>query len=449
MGEKISQSNDGYPINIKQINGNFTDIHPAFNAQKVISESSRCLFCYDAPCVQACPTAIDIPKFIHQIRTENINGSAKTILSSNIMGGSCARVCPTEILCEAACVRIKSGEKAVEIGQLQRYSIDKFMMNCNEHPFIRAKPTGKIIAVIGAGPAGLSCAYKTAELGHDIVIFEAEKKSGGLNEYGLAAYKMVNDYAQKEIDFLLQIGGIKIEHGKEFGKDITISQLQNKFDAIFIAAGLGNINALHLDGENKIGIEDAISFIKNIRQTNDKQNLDVGDDIIVIGGGNTAIDAAVQAKRLGANNVTLVYRRGAEQMGATIWEQDLAKTNGINIVQWAKPTAIIRNEDDKIKAMTFEKTILIDGKLIATGKFFNLTTDHILKAIGQTLELDLFEGLELSGNKIKVNSNYQTSIKDVFAGGDCIDNGEDLTVQAVADGNKAAIAINDFLKSKK
>ena len=443
MSERISGSQDGGPLSANQIEENFADLHPPFSAVKAMVESSRCLFCYDAPCVEVCPTSIDIPKFIHQIRTHNLDGSAKTILSANIMGGTCARVCPTEILCEGSCVRTKSGEEAVKIGQLQRYAVDHFMQSDKEHPFTRAANTGKKIAIIGAGPAGLACAHRLAMFGNDVVIYEAKPKAGGLNEYGLAAYKMVDNFAQDEVEFLLQIGGIKIEYNKALGMDFSLSTLTNDYDSVFIGAGLGDVNALQLDGEDKDGVFDAIKFIEEIRQSGDREKIKVGENIIVIGGGNTAIDAAVQAKRLGANNVTMVYRRGAAQMGATDWEQDLAKTNGVTVLQWAKPSAIKGN--GKVEGMTFEQTILKGDKLEGTGAFFDLPADQVLKAIGQTLSDGPLKDIVLEGHKIKVDDNYQTSLPGVFAGGDCINSGEDLTVQAVDDGAKAAIAINRFL----
>ncbi len=443
MSNRMTGSHDGRPMDAAQIEENFTDLHPPLSDVQAMVESNRCLYCYDAPCVTACPTSIDIPKFIHQIRTENLSGSAKTILSSNIMGGTCARVCPTEVLCEGVCVKNATGEAPVKIGQLQRHAVDNFMASDKPHPFFRTPSTGKTIAVIGAGPAGLSCAHRSAMAGHEVVIFEAKKKAGGLNEYGLAAYKMVDDFAQKEVDFLLQIGGISIEYGKALGRDINLSDLQAKYDAVFIGAGLGSVNALGLEGEDKDGVEDAISFIEALRQSPQKSKVNVGDNVVVIGGGNTAIDAAVQAKRLGAGDVTLVYRRGSEQMTATEWEQDLAQVNGVNLRLWSKPIAIKGN--GKVEGMSFEKTMLEGGKLTGTGKTFEISADHVLKAIGQTLETGPLAGLDIDGNKIKVGEDFQTSVAGVFAGGDCIKSGEDLTVQSVDDGAQAAAAITTFL----
>lgn len=424
----------------------FSDLHPAYSELQAMAESNRCLYCYDAPCVTACPTSIDIPSFIRKISTGNPDGAAKTILSANIMGGTCARACPTEVLCEEACVRNVAEDTAVEIGSLQRYAVDHLMERDLPHPFKRAPKTGKTIAVVGAGPAGLSCAHRAAMLGHDVVVFESKPKPGGLNEYGLAAYKMTNDFAQREVEFLLGIGGIEIEYNKALGKDINLADLKAKYDAVFVGVGLGSTNDLGLKGEDFPGVDDAITFIEKLRQTEPKSDMPVGNNVIVIGGGNTAIDAAVQAKRLGAEEVTLVYRRGAENMSATEFEQDLAKTNGVIVRYWAKPVAIKAN--GKLMGMEFEKTELdASGKLVGTGETFEVRADQILKAIGQKIKTDDLAGMEITGGKIVVDESYQTTAPGVFAGGDCIKSGEDLTVQSVEDGKQAANAIDAFLKS--
>ncbi len=443
MDEQPIDSAKDSRLSAQQITRNFDDLHPPLNAQQAGMEASRCLFCYDAPCVIACPTAIDIPKFIRQIATGNDAGAARTILSANIMGGTCARACPTEILCEQKCVLAKGEDHPINISALQRHAVDPVIAAASSHLFARKPETGKTIAIIGAGPAGLSCAHALAVLGHDVQVFEAREKPGGLNEYGLAAYKMVNDFAAREVGFILGIGGICIEYNQAFGRDIFLEQLQEEFDAVFIGIGLGNANLLGLAGENLNGVQDALQFIADLRQAKDKSALKTGQQVIVIGGGNTAIDAAIQAKRLGANSVTMVYRRGLAQMGATAWEQDLAKTNGVILCEWARPLKI--QGKNKVQSMVFERTKLESGKLLATGDEFVLPADQVLVAIGQSLENQILGDLETQYGKIKVDDDGQTNICGVFAGGDCIASGEDLTVQAVQDGKIAAKGIHNYL----
>ncbi len=427
----------------QQIAENFDDLHQPLNKLQAITEAARCTYCYDAPCIKACPTGIDIPTFIHQIRTHNVQGAAKTILSENIMGGTCARACPTEVLCERACVRNHDQGKPVEIGLLQRFAVDDLMDNSDEHPFLRAPETGKQIAVIGAGPAGLSCAHRAALLGHTVTVFEAKPKAGGLNEYGLAAYKMVDDFAQKEVDFLLGIGGIDIRFGQRLGDNLDFASLQRDYDAVFLGVGLGNTNDLGLENESMAGVEDAIDFIEILRQAEDKSTLEVPEEVIVIGGGNTAIDAAVQAKRLGAEQVTLVYRRGEEQMSATDWEIDLARKNGVSIRLWSKPVSI--EGQDAVTGMIFEHTALENGRLVGTGKTYQVPADKIYKAIGQKLSPTALTDLAIQNGKVVTDEHFRTNLPKVFAGGDCIASGEDLTVQAVEDGKRAAHAMGRCL----
>jgi dihydropyrimidine dehydrogenase (NAD+) subunit PreT len=433
-------------LSTEEIDSNFGDLHDPLTLLQAKAEADRCLYCYDAPCITACPTSIDIPTFIHQIRTDSVEGSAKTILSQNIMGGTCARACPTEVLCEQACVLNVAGEQPVEIGLLQRHAVDHLMNKGGVHPFERAADSGKRIAVVGAGPAGLSCAHRAAMLGHSVTVYEAKEKPGGLNEYGLAAYKMVDDFAAREVDFLLGIGGIEIKYNQRLGDTVSLAELRESYDAVYLGVGLGSTNALGLEGEDKDGVQDAVDFIEQLRQTSPKSDVPVGNEVIVIGAGNTAIDAAVQAKRLGAENVTLVYRRGEAGMTATEFEVDLARTNGVNVRLWSAPTVILGN--GSVSGMTFERTALEDGKLTGTGKMFDLPADMILKAIGQKIAPAMLEGFERDGSKIKVSDSFETSVPGVFAGGDCIKSGEDLTVQAVEDGKQAAIAIDAFLSAK-
>lgn len=427
----------------RQLEENFSDLHQPLNKLQAMTEASRCTYCYDAPCINACPTSIDIPTFIHQIKTHNTSGAAKTILSENIMGGTCARACPTEVLCEQACVRNHDQGSPVEIGLLQRFAVDHLMDQKGPHPFKRAADSGKHIAVVGAGPAGLSFAHRASMLGHQVTVYEAREKAGGLNEYGLAAYKMANDFAQREVEFLLEIGAIEIRYQQPLGANLSLTDLADNYDGVFIGVGLGDTNSLGLENESLSGVRDALEFIDDLRQAKDLTTMCPGDDVVVIGGGNTAIDAAVQSKRLGAEQVHLVYRRGEENMSATDWEVDLARKNGVMVHLWASPIEISGNS--KVEAITFEKTRLQDGKLQNTGKRVTLQSDCILKAIGQNLVVDALSDLTFEKGKIQVNPHYQTNLNNVFAGGDCIKSGEDLTVQAVEDGKQAAMAMHKHL----
>ncbi len=433
-----------------ELTRNFADIHPPLDRKRALIEASRCYFCYDAPCTQACPTGIDIPGFIRKIATDNVKGAAVTILGENIMGGACARVCPVEILCESACVRETQESKPIQIGALQRYATD-WLFDHKMQPFARAASTGKRVAVVGAGPAGLACAHRLAMHGHDVTIFEARPKAGGLNEYGIAAYKVPDDFAQSEVDFILGIGGIRIDFGKALGRDISLANLRREFDAVFLGMGLAGVNALTLEGEDMAGVMDAVAYIERLRQAPDKGALEIGRRVVVFGGGNTAIDIAVQAKRLGAEDVTIAYRRGPEQMTATRYEQELAQTNGVAIKYWARPVRLVGHQG-RLKEVEFEYTQLDEqGQLMSTNDRFVLLADMLFKAIGQSfvatpLGNGSAEPLELAGSRIKVNADRQTSLPNVWAGGDCVP-GDDLTVSAVQDGKVAAEAIDRVLRS--
>ena len=428
----------------EELNLNFTDVHPPLQPGNALVEANRCYFCYDAPCVDACPTSIDIPSFIRKISTGNLKGSASDILSQNIMGGMCARVCPTETLCEGACVRETQDHQPVRIGELQRYATDSFLES-GATIFTRAESSGKKIAVIGGGPAGLSCAHRLAVLGHQVVIFEAREKLSGLNEYGIAAYKTVDDFAQREVDFILKIGGIEVRTNHRLGQELKLDNLRQEFDAVFLSVGLGDVNSLGLESEEIAGVYDAVETISELRQCRNLAELSVGRRVIVIGGGSTAIDIAVQSKKLGAEDVTLAYRRGPEQMNATWKEQEFAQINGVQVKHWLAPKSL-QSENGHVSGIEFECTTLNqDGKLSATGELRNMEADVVFKAIGQTLVNTLdatAEMLETEAGKIVVNAEYETSLAGVWAGGDCIGSGEDLTVQAVEDGKQAAIAIN-------
>ena len=415
----------------------FSDLHPPLDKHEAIVAADRCYFCHDAPCITACPTDIDIPLFIRQIATGTPDAAAKTILTQNIMGGMCARVCPTEQLCEEACVREMAEGKPVLIGQLQRFATDHLQAQ-GVHPFTRAEPSGKRAAVVGAGPAGLSAAHRLAMLGHDVVVYDARAKAGGLNEYGIATYKTPDGFAQGEVDWLLKIGGITIETGRALGADLTLEALRAEFDAVFLGMGLGGVNALGVEGADKDGVLDAVDFIAELRQASDVANVPVGRDVVVIGGGMTAIDAAVQSKLLGALNVTLVYRRGRDAMNASVFEQDLAASKGVRIVTHATPKAVHGN--GSVREIEFD---YVGDDMKPTGQTLRLAADQVFKAIGQTLEGEALP--DLAGRKIAVDASGCTSVKGVWAGGDCASGGDDLTVTAVAEGRDAAMDMHTVL----
>ncbi|MEP3430596.1 MAG: NAD(P)-dependent oxidoreductase [Roseibium sp.] len=426
---------------------NFSDLHPLLDQHEARVESDRCYFCYDAPCMQACPTSIDIPQFIRQISTGNPTGSAKTIFEQNILGGMCARVCPTETLCEQVCVREVAEGKPVQIGQLQRYATDHYMSENESTPFSRGAPTGKKVAVVGAGPAGLACAHRLSMHGHDVTLLDAKDKAGGLNEFGIASYKSVDNFAAREVEFVLSIGGIELKTGQRLGDNIDLAGLRASYDAVFLSIGLGGVNALGLDNEDKNGSIDAVDYIADLRQSDDVSKLAVGRNIVVIGGGMTAVDIAVQTKLLGAEDVTIAYRRGQDRMNASEFEQQLAQTNGVKILTWAQPKALVA-ENGSISAIELERTEDQNGSLKGTGEVVTLPADMVFKAVGQTLvQADLGGALTLEMGRIVVDADRKTSLADVWAGGDCVAGGEDLTVAAVEDGKVAAEAINAALSA--
>jgi glutamate synthase (NADPH/NADH) small chain len=424
-------------------------MHPPLTASQAYIEACRCYFCYDAPCTTACPTGIDIPEFIKRIQTGNTKGSARKILEQNIMGGMCARVCPTEVLCEEACVRNTHESKPVAIGLLQRYATDE-VIDKKVPLFERMAPTDKKVAVIGAGPAGMSCAHRLAACGHNVTVFDKNEKAGGLNEYGIAHYKVLNDIAQKEVDYILEIGGIEIKPKVQFGVDLSLDKLRDEYDAVFIAFGLSGVNLYKIPGEEVDGVIDAVNYIHDLRQAELMSQLPVGDKVVVIGGGMTAIDIAVQSKKLGASEVTLVYRRDQANMKASQHEQHYAQINDVKLRYCSSPKRVL-SQDGRVTGIEFEVTELDpDGSISQTGKTYQLEADVLFKAIGQTLSAgqlgDSGSSLTIENGRIAVNDDRKTSLNDVWAGGDCVSGGEDLTVSAVQDGKLAAQSIHEYLQ---
>lgn len=426
---------------------NFSDVHPPFETlNAALVEANRCLFCYDAPCTKSCSTSIDVPKFIKQITTDNIKGSAHTILSSNIMGAGCSRVCPVEKLCEGACVYNLMEEKPIPIARLQRFSTDAAIKN-NWQLFERKPSNGKKVAIVGAGPAGLSCAHILSRQGVEVTIFEKENKGGGLMTYGIAAYKVTPQFCDDEVNFITAVGGITIKYQKELGKDISLEELQKNYDAVYLAIGVGMARQLDIPGENTPGVEDAISFIYTLRN-NGFSSVAVGDNVAVIGLGMTAIDAATQAKRLGANKVTILYRRTENEKPCTQVELELALLDGCEVIWLAAPKEVI-TENGKVKALLCSKMQLgapdASGRRspVDTGETFTLEVDMIIKAAGQMPFENLINqyGISNSKGKITLDENCATNIKGVFAGGDAVNGGKEVVdaVQAGKDGAKAIL----------
>jgi len=436
----------------EQIAANFADMHPPLTPSEAIIDADRCYFCYAAPCTTACPTGIDIPGFIQRIRSGNLKGSAYTILSENIMGGMCARVCPTEVLCEQACVRNTHEDRPVRIGLLQRYATDPIFDEAIPL-FERAPATGCTVAVVGGGPAGLSCAHRLAMLGHSATVFEPKEKLGGLNEYGIAAYKTPDDFAAREVEYILSVGGIDVRTGVALGKDFSLGELRAQYDAVFLGFGLAGVNDLGLDAEQVEGVANAVDYIATLRQVANKASLPVARRIVVIGGGMTAIDMAVQSKALGAEEVTIAYRRGQESMNASRYEQEFAQVRGVAVRYWSSPRRLL-TRDGRVRAVEFETTRSAnDGRLEGTGQTFVLDADVVFKAIGQKVLWERVGGtaelVDVNQDRIVVDEERKTSLPGVWAGGDCVHGGADLTVSAVQDGKLAALSIDRSLRQAK
>lgn len=428
----------------------FADVPPPLAADEVLVEAARCLYCYDAPCVRACPTHIDIPKFIRQILHKNELGAAKTILEANIFGGSCARACPTEVLCEGACVDNLLVKTPVPIGQLQRHACD--VASIKKVQFFRpGPPTGRRIAVIGSGPSGLTCAHELRKRGHDVVIFEARDVPGGLNTLGIAAYKISTEFALSEVELVRQIG-VDLRLNQRITAE-SLKKLITEFDAVFLGIGLGRTLPLGIEGETMPGVWEGLDFIFQTH-TKPLTECEVGKYVLVIGAGNTAIDVATAAKRLGAEQVTIAYRRGEESMPAFAYEYELAKADGVRFEWFAQPVRVVGN-NGKADGMEFIRTVHEQHgsrespvQSIA-GSNFVIAADMIVKALGQEPLLELLKalpGLKVEHGKVVVDRQTgATNVAKLFAGGDCIRGGGEI-VDAVQDGKIAAQGIHMLLQ---
>ena len=436
----------------EQLEQNFADINPPLSPAQALEEGSRCLFCHDAPCIKACPTGIDVPQFIRQILSGNMRGSARTILDANILGQSCARVCPTSVLCEGVCVLNLEGKKPVEIGKLQRYAVDPIIASGVEL-FQPAAPNGFRVALIGAGPASLSCAFELCRRGYETVIFDSNPHPGGLDTYGIAAYKMRAHDVQDEIVMLRRMG-VEFKNGVTVGQDVSLAQLESEFQAIFIGIGLGETDDLHIEGEHLQGCRDAISFIEETK-AKDLDQVDVANKVAVIGGGNTAIDVVTAARRLGAEDVYMVYRRSREEMSAFDYEFDLAQQDGVTFLWQTVPTRVIDDGSGNVAALECLPTQRAGKDHSGRYKFvpkagseLRLEVGMVIKALGQKRRVDFLEkipGLKLADGRVAVDpATMATDNSRYFAGGDCVNGGGEV-VDAVAHGKKAAAGIHGAL----
>ncbi|MCP4249613.1 MAG: NAD(P)-dependent oxidoreductase [bacterium] len=438
-------------LSAEQLARNFSDLEPPYSDPEAVTEAARCLFCFDAPCTRACPTHIDVPKFIRQILHRNPLAAARTIWSDNILGGSCARACPVEVLCEGACVDNTLIQAPVKIGRLQRYACDTARAK-DVRFFEPGTDTGKTVVVVGSGPAGLACAYELRKRGHRVIVHEAKDVPGGLNSVGIAAYKITREFALSEVDLVQQLG-IDIRLNSPVAP-AQIGPWLDEYDAVFLGLGLGKTLSVGIEGEDLPGVWEALDFIA---QTHEKAltECEVGRNVVVIGAGNTAVDVATAAVRLGADRVTMAYRRGPEATPAFAYEYELAKSDGIEFEWLAAPVRVL-GEGGRVSGIELVRTQLADASdrtakvTPVPGREFVLPADRVVMALGQQ-SLDAFtgaiDGLKRDRGRIAVDSEtMQTSVPKLFAGGDCVNGGAEI-VNAVQHGKLAAVGIDALLSA--
>ena len=441
-------------ISYTNLSENFQEVFQGLNNQDALEEANRCLYCYDAPCIQACPTGIDIPSFIKKISSGNMKGSAKTIMEANPVGASCARVCPTEELCEGSCV-LNHATKPIMIGNLQRYATDWAIQN-EQCLFEPAKKNGKTVAVIGGGPAGLSAARELALFGYQVTIFEAKERAGGLNTYGIVSFRLPQKISYWEVQQVKNLD-VDIKTNTKVGRDISVEEIMDCYDSILIAIGMSHVPDLGIEGEHFTGVYDAIEFVETTKTKRITDQL-LGKKVAVIGAGNTAIDAATCSVRLGADNVQILYRRTMEEMTAYAFEYEFAKQDGVEFRWLTAPVRIVGDERGTVKAIECIKMTLgepgADGRRRpkpVRGSEFMLKVDAVIKAIGQSRYVELLEQFHLAHDEgvLLVNSDsYQTSNNKIFACGDVIfgkGQGEAMVVSAAQQGKRSAYAIHQYL----
>jgi glutamate synthase (NADPH/NADH) small chain len=439
-------------IDAAQAAANMAEIKPPLSPQEARIEAARCLFCFDAPCIMACPTGIDIPTFIRKIATDNVTGAARTILEANVLGASCARVCPTQVLCEGACVMLDLEKDPIHIGRLQRYATDHVTARGIDVLHAPARKSGKRVAVLGAGPAGLGCAAELARLGHAVTVFDRKPAGGGLNTYGIAYYKMRPEVSLDEVRLIERLG-VEFRYGVDVGSDLPIADLERDHQAIFLGIGLGGAQRLGIPGEELAEVVDALEFIEWIH-TRPLDQVPVGRRVAVIGCGNTAIDAVTQALRLGAERATVIYRRGEADKSAYDFEYELAKADGASFLFHTATVEIVA-ERGHVAALRLARTEVRDGKAtVVPGSEWTEPCDLVLKAVGQEKQAavlrQLFPALALDarGRVIHDPDTMQTSLPHVFAGGDCTSGGREV-VNAVAEGKRAARGIHEMFSREK
>jgi len=440
----------------EEITRRFTEIHPPFEPQEALVESNRCLYCFDAPCTAACPTHIDVPRFIKKIATVNLRGSATAILEANILGSSCSRVCPVDVLCEGACVMHRYNKQPIEIGRLQRHAMDHFYGNGAKLAWTPASERAAKVACIGAGPASLACAVELRKRGYGVTVFESRSLAGGLNTYGVAEYKLRPTDSLREVELVKSLG-VEFRFGVTVGSEITLAELERQYAAIFVAIGLGPTEPLDLPGEELEGVVDALRFIADYKTA---QTIPVGRKVAVIGGGNTAIDAANAARRLGADEVYLIYRRSEREMPAFLFEYEHSKLEGVQFRFQTQPVEIRAASGDARRVGALECVRMALGSPDASGRRrpqpvqgsnLLIECDMVIPAIGQSRFLDFLagcRGIEVRDGTVAVDPETgRTANRRYYAGGDCVNGGREV-VDAVAEGKRAGLGMVSWLEAQ-